>query len=64
MDSLLKSFVIFMSPPFNRNPHMSYKLLLGIEVPMLPLLYVLTCTHTYTPLFLPSVLTQYEGIKH
>lgn len=57
MDSLLKVFGYFYVALFNSSP---YKLLLYIEVPTLPLLYVLavrlhTCVHTPAHLYLSPV---------
>lgn len=60
MDSLLKVFGYFYVAPFNSSPHVPYKLLLYIEVPMLPVLYVLavrlhTCMHTPAHLYFSPV---------
>lgn len=60
MDSLLKVFGYFYVALFNSSPHMAYKWLLYIEVPTLPLLYVLavrlhTCVHTPAHLYFSPV---------
>lgn len=63
MDSLLKVFGYFYVALLNSSPHIQIITNVASTV-RAHCAFAHMHAHTCTPLFLPSALTQYEGIEH